>query len=263
MSTGRSRRVAAVAVAVADEGIDLGEALASSKLARLGVAAIVAPSLRINADRAKRRRVGRVGPGGDVVGYTTLAKVQEKVLESAKVELAVEGARPTVVPCAICGVPAIVRRRAKVELQRCPRCARPARCEGCGKDLVPHVARRQLRRSPGAPLRCRACYLVAVRANADPSGSGCSRCGTELSRTVVNYSRRRGKPPTCRSCYRGEARREASKRGCKPRGKAYVVGGVERTIVEWSRASGVTVAALRHRLSRGKTMAQAIEEGRR
>ena len=242
---------------------DVGDVLASSKLARLGVAAIVAPSLRINADRAKRRRVGRVGADGEVVGYTTLAEVQEKVLEAAKVELAVEGARPTVVPCAICGMPAVVRRKAKIELQRCPSCARPARCDGCGKGLVPHVARRQLRRGPGAPLRCRACWLAARREGADLVGRGCARCGVELSRTVVSYSARRGKLPTCRGCYRGEARREASKKGGKPRAKTYVAGGVARTIVEWSRASGISVGALRFRLSRGKTMAQAIEEGKR
>lgn len=160
------------------------DAMPANKAERLALAAAVAPSLRKRAARARARPVARVAADGTVVGYATLADVQEKILERAKIELAVDGKRPEHSTCERCG--RIFRlRKSGVIPRACPPCTRLS-CVGCGTALSPAVSNpRWPTRRLGLPPRCRPC---AVASRKRPS---CDQCDAAV---------RDRKTKLCRPC---------------------------------------------------------------
>lgn len=217
-----------------------------NKATRLAVAGLVAPHLRDQSAKAARRRVAKVDKDGKVVGYTTLAEVQQALLHERKIELeTVEGVEPKEFFCEECGRP--FERPPRTIRKRCDRCTFLS-CTDCGKALPRNYSSPSMR-SKGSGSRvpiCRPCKMartaaatptcsvcaVALLPNSEwqwkrrwgdcPLMCGvcsrksrllpvptCGSCGKTLkysARTSVRV--KSGKPPLCRDCYRGDARRE-------------------------------------------------------
>ena len=109
------------------------------KVDRLAVAAAVAPTIRGQDARTKKRRVAVVDRDGNVVRYTTLDEVQKAALETAKISLAVQdGVRPREVLCARCGRVIKVPRRSRVPTE-CQPC-KDGWCARCGGKLARNTA---------------------------------------------------------------------------------------------------------------------------
>ncbi|MCW5834514.1 MAG: hypothetical protein KIS78_19085 [Labilithrix sp.] len=117
-----------------------------NKAQRLAIAGVVAPFLREGAERAAKRRVAKVDKDGNVVGYTTLAEVQAKILERAEIEIAVQdGVRPKEVICKYCGKVIRVKGDAKgAPPRQCPDgCVRDCATPGCEGRISKVSARRR------------------------------------------------------------------------------------------------------------------------
>lgn len=144
-----------------------------NKAERLALAGAVAPTLRNNAAKAKDRKVAKLDKDGNVVGYTTLAKVQEALLAKEKIELAVQdGVRPKKIFCETCGVPFAPPKKGFAN-RVCRKC-REKPCVDCGKPTSARWANETAK-----DRRCMECYHKKRRA---PPPGLCTDCGTSLGR---------------------------------------------------------------------------------
>ena len=189
-----------------------------SKAERLMVAGSVAPSLRSTVDKNQFRRVTVVDRNdpSKIVGYTTLSKVQEAALETAKIEIAVDdGVRPKKIICRQCGKLASVSPKGVIPTL-CLKCFRP-KCILCGSKLSCPSATRclectHIERAKSAP-KCPKCGLRTNMWNT----KGCSRClqlkerlrcsvcndvMSKVAGTPGAIARRNGAPPKCIACCR-------------------------------------------------------------
>ena len=160
------------------------------KVERLQVAGAVAPSLRVSAAKNRLRRVTVVDRNDPtkVVGYTTLAQVQESALEAVKIEISVDdGIRPKKVICSRCGRLISVPRDGHIP-GICKVCLHPA-CLSCGKKIT--------RGGYSDSKRCRPCHfenIALVRIK-------CVDCGNEMSKSASCPSyKSRDDFVRCRSC---------------------------------------------------------------
>lgn len=218
-----------------------------NKAQRLAVAGLVAPVLRNRSIEAHKRRVGRLDRDGNVVGYTTLAKVQEALLLKKKIELEVQ---PDIhqkdVLCENCGKPVRLRHKATAQ-KRCDECAiltcscgkklprnysspsfvakragRPARCKECyAKDRVKtpppkcSVCSKELnkdRKYSKGPIFCRKCLNEKQKRDSDAQAPKCTICNKGLGRRAL-YAQRLGiETKYCSNCYRGEIRGDIARK---------------------------------------------------
>lgn len=125
-----------------------------NKAQRLALAGAVAPVLR--ASPHKSRRVAVVNADGEIVGYRTLAEVQEKLLEAKKIELDVDDeTRPTVALCRVCSLPTQVKKKGKV-VAICPK---HFVCR-CGARLHRNAyCEEKIRKRHGGPALCGSCSV--------------------------------------------------------------------------------------------------------
>jgi hypothetical protein len=204
------------------------------KAERLIVAGVVAPALRAAPESVRKRRVARVDKDGNVVGYTTLAEVQEKVLLTRSIELAVDdGTRPILVMCRRCGMEFRPRKNGRVFVV-CNSCSTP-KCLGCGKVLTPSQNANRRKRcwgcytewrrdgrkrqhcvdcgvEHGIPAaksnRCQDCHFKRIRAER----AMCCVCNRKLSpdiNTPAKVKKRGGEATKCRTCHlRGRSKKE-------------------------------------------------------
>lgn len=163
-----------------------------SKAERLAVAGMVAPALREGSVRARARRVFVTDKDGEIKKVVSLKEVQEGLLSTAKIELAVEdGIRPKEVICRGCKGIIKVEPRGHIPIwcKRCPQCI-------CGKK-VRHAGQ-----------QCRKCCRP-------PREAAFCACGRPLHKEALKASavnRRKGKPAVCDSCSR--ARLKKAKKRC-------------------------------------------------
>lgn len=164
-----------------------------NKAERLAIAGKVAPTLRAASERTRTRRVTIVDKDGKVTGYTTLAEVQKKQLERAKIEVEMAGGkRPAAIVCRECGTMAMVAKRGYRRSQ-CRACSL-RNCHDCGVKIKKGRGSR----------RCAPCDRLRATKNAYPTLS-CVVCGKQLSRSASSPShkaRAEGRPPKCSSCVR-------------------------------------------------------------
>lgn len=194
-----------------------------NKAERLALAGAVAPYFREQATAAAERRVARVDKDGKVVGYTTLAKVQQALLEKHKIEIAVQpDVRPKEIVCEKCGNPRKVTGTRIPKL--CVSCAqgfcrvcqkllgkskkakkdRATKCKSCT------LATKRKRCPCGLPTKhrrakyCAVCWPASqVQTQSTRSMPVCCICAAPVNRQAASASsvtRRRGQPPRCRSC---------------------------------------------------------------
>lgn len=164
-----------------------------SKAQRLAVAGALAPHLRDQDGRASRR-VARVDPDGNVVGYTTLAEVQKALLRQREIELEVQdGVRPKEIICETCGRVDKVGKKGAVP-KCCARC-RAMHCADCSTALPPSAGTPWAhRRRRGKPARCKEC---AARAVAAAPAASCADCAAPLGEYAMRPSavaQRKGEP---------------------------------------------------------------------
>lgn len=175
-----------------------------SKAERLAVASAIAPVLRATSEATKRRRVAVVDAEGNVVGYRTLAEVQEKLLEAKKLELEVDdGVRPKELMCRQCGSIFIIGSRGP----------QPGLCNGCKRGRCVQCKRvRPSRPQDGKPNElCAGCLRDQRRQRrADfleqVARVQCIKCGGAVGRSAGAAAVRNGRPATCRRCFLGDSR---------------------------------------------------------
>jgi len=133
-----------------------------NKAQRLLVAGTIAPSLRRASQDVKARKVGLLDSEGRVVGYTTLAHVQEALLRERHIELdVVEGVRPKKTMCKNCGKTIEVNKKHGLVPLMCSfevgGCFRQKTCgeEGCDKKPSARAFDPcKVRNRKGGPWRC-------------------------------------------------------------------------------------------------------------
>lgn len=114
-----------------------------NKAERLALAGAVAPFLRDQSERAASRRVTRVDKDGNVVGYTTLAEVQQGLLRRHEIEIDVApDERPREFFCQRCGLPSPMPERG-AQPKHCSRCERYVR--GLGRKTRDALGAKKLR----------------------------------------------------------------------------------------------------------------------
>lgn len=176
-----------------DDSTETHEGERWNKATRLAVAGIVAPHLRNQTGRVASRRVAKVDKDGNVVGYTTLAEVQEALLLMRQIELdVVDGVRPKEKMCRLCGRTFKVRSGGIVP-KLCSACVTPS-CVVCHAPL-PRLGHTLKKRRPARCMDCR----TAQKQSRLP----CVDCGGLLSKhaSAPGYkSRKEGLPPRCRAC---------------------------------------------------------------
>lgn len=168
---------------VNDEAIPMDPAEGGmSKAERLLIAGSVASSVRSAADRNQFRRVTVVDRNdpSKIVGYTTLAKVQEAALETAKIEIAVdEGVRPKKIICRHCGRPTSVKQKGMIPVM-CVKCLNPP-CVSCGVKIP--------KGGYSETARCSTCHF----ANIIKPLAKCADCGAKTSRSASHPGYRKRK----------------------------------------------------------------------
>lgn len=215
-------------------GLDLDN---TNKAQRLAVAAAIAPALRVGAAGAKARRVGRLDKDGNIVGWTTLAEVQAKLLEAHALEIAVDdGVVQTEKICARCGRPFKLARGARGQTlhntRACPACQvlearchpeRPAvtadgLCEPCYRRArAPRAKCHPKQPASTADGLCSACYIRERRARA--------KCHPKRPAATADG--------LCRSCY---VRERAPRAKCHPTKPAHTADGLCRACYRRERA---------------------------
>lgn len=186
------------------EDEDLGP---KNKAERLQVAAAVAPSLRKQAESARKRRVAKVDKDGNVVGYTTLEEVQKALLLDHAIEIETQdGVRPKEVLCVKCGLPFTPHFRVLGVL--CQNCKTPF-CVDCG------VKRKTNGGLNDTSERCHPCYLK--KRKAEVPKPICKVCSCRLSMNAVYKSKHEGR---CKKCSTNALMDKSCKRCAKSfRGK--------------------------------------------
>lgn len=233
-----------------------------SKALRLGVANIVTPRLLAQDPRVANRCVARVDAKGRVVGYTTLAEVQEALLRRRSIEVdVVEGIRPPEYLCELCGattpspacgpipklcaacrsprcadcyieLPNAGYLRSTTKNKRCAECflklhTRPLlRCTACGDELSRSASANWYNRDPSV-ARCRSCADSARR----PPAVCCTQCGKLLGKNTRGRAKREGAVATrCLECrWTSKVRppcskcgRELPRQACTPSGRVKI-----------------------------------------
>lgn len=183
-----------------------------TKAGRLAVAGAVAPRVRESREQNKQRRVARIGPDGEVVGFVDLATVQAKILERSEIELSFfdEKKKSVTAHCERCGVLFQVRTSHNgAGGTRSPRCSKCQflSCKDCGKRFPRNYASPAHVKKHGVPTRCRPCR-VAAREKEDT----CTQCGAiENTSTAYGYRlRHQGEPMVCAACRNPKGVRAAS-----------------------------------------------------
>ena len=142
-----------------------------SKAGRLAVAGAVAPSLRRR--RGASRRVARLNATGEVVGYTTLEKVQEGLLLDRKIAIQLaDPVRPREVVCERCGALVPVKRRGPLPTY-CARClaiCAPLPICPCGAEIPADSLMPAAHN--GHARRCDACVVQAIGDAVSARGGG-------------------------------------------------------------------------------------------
>lgn len=215
-----------------------------NKAEKLAVTGAVASSVRKGAEQASKRRVARVDKDGNIVGYTSLALVQQALLAKHALEIEVQpGVRPSEAPCKKCGLPLKVSRVGGVP-QKCRACARgkcfdcgalvnnhkrkhpskrcrdclakratekgrvrtPMNCKYCGKQLSLNASNTHAAKTTGSAA-CRPCKESEER-RLRAEQCKCGTCGSQLNSKVMTpfaIKRRGGRPPTCTACRKPNA----------------------------------------------------------
>lgn len=138
-----------------------------NKAERLALAAAVAPTLRVNAGKAKSRRVAVVDKDGNVTGYRTLAEVQEALLAAEKIAIAVDdGVRPKEMTCKFCGKPFPLQYATGNVPTKCGKCLK---CAECAAPLRRNAMQpSKVRARHGQPARCGSCAAKHRNAGMTP-----------------------------------------------------------------------------------------------
>ena len=136
------------------------------KIERLAVAAAVAPSLRSDADRLRRRRIKRIDADGNVVGEIDALELSTKLLLRNNIELSVQEADAKSSPCLLCGRPVVSSKQGVRSICRADEgCWSKIRCE-CGamppKSSTYKIARKYMG-DPSFRWACRECWDRAHR----------------------------------------------------------------------------------------------------
>lgn len=179
-----------------------------NKAARLGVAGVVVPRLRGQNPKSAHRRVARVDSEGKVVGYITLAELQESLLQQRAIEVeVVDGVRPPEYLCQACGRTSPAPEHGGEMPKLCAICRSPP-CVDCDKPIRNGGYQRS--------VRCRTCRIKFQ--SKELALLNCSVCATELTRSAsISWHNRDPSKARCRRC--ADAARAAPDLACTECGK--------------------------------------------
>lgn len=183
-----------------------------SKIERLRIASEFAPIIR---EASHMRKIKRVSPSGEVVGYTTHAEIIERHFLREGIEITRDpkpGERPQALYCA-CGLPFMVPKKGSIP-KRCTKCNYEAhRCtkvvngERCKKLSRKKASREFTRRCELHP------FTTADR-------SACGRAGARAANTKLTPEERSARARAANAKFTPEERSARGRAGARASGEA-------------------------------------------